>query len=700
MDSSLKKIKEIRKNHGALSKNTITVGMNSCGIAAGAGEVYDFLAGKINKDNLDIKIKRSGCLGACYAEPLVEVICEGMPGVVYMNVDKEVAGKIISDHVHNNNIIDENVYSVTREETVLPEKRKIVFIKNTSVDNGKNIDKYLEYFRKEVRDRDIKDRVQIAKSGVLNVYNQGISLKIWPDNILYTGIKEDDIPGIVQKTLVKDEKIKRLLPEEKLDGYPKIVLKNCGKINPENIDDYIGADGYKGLEKALKNKGKDIIKEMKSSGLRGRGGGGYPTSQKWEFARDMDSDTKYIVCNGDEGDPGAYMDRSILEGDPHSIIEGMIIAGMAVGAEKGFIYIRAEYPLAIKRIYRAISQAEDYNILGKNILGSNYNFDIEVRLGAGAFVCGEETALLASIEGKRGTPRPRPPYPSVKGLWGKPTVINNVETLANIPGIILNGGDWFGRFGTDKSKGTKVFALTGKVKNSGLVEVPMGTTLKEIVYNLGGGLDSDSKIKAIQTGGPSGGVIPGDYLETPVEYESLSDLGSIMGSGGMIVMDENDCMVDVSKFYLKFCVDESCGKCIPCRIGGVQLLNILNRITGGAGTEEDFDKIKRISHTLSKASLCGLGKTAPNPVNSTYRYFKQEYIEHIENSRCPAGKCQDLLNFSIDDKLCRKCDLCVRSCPAGAITGNREEGYTISAQECTKCGECFDVCKFGAIIKK
>ncbi|MGM0441025.1 MAG: NADH-ubiquinone oxidoreductase-F iron-sulfur binding region domain-containing protein [Elusimicrobiota bacterium] len=706
MHKTLKKIKDIRKEKKTARKNTVIVGMNSCGIAAGAGEVYEKLESKIAENELNIELKKSGCLGACYAEPIVEVIGEGMPKVVYMDVDKEVAGDIISRHYHNKEIIQDHVYSSEQGLSLkdagnLPEKerdKKIIFIKNTGVENGENIDKYLEIFRREIRDKNIRDRMQIVKTEVLDIYNKGISLKIWPDNIFYTGIKKEDIPGIVEKTVLNDKKISSLILEEKEAKYEKVVLKNCGKINPENINDYIGTGGYKGLEKAL--AGENIIEELKISGLRGRGGGGYPTWRKWEFARKMESGTKYIVCNGDEGDPGAYMDRSILEGDPHSILEGMIIAGMAVGANKGFIYIRAEYPLAIKRIYRAIDQAGDYNILGENILGSGFDFDIEVRLGAGAFVCGEETALLASIEGKRGTPRPRPPYPSVKGLWGEPTVINNVETLANVPRILVNGGDWFSKFGTEKSKGTKVFALTGKVKNSGLVEVPMGTTLNEIVYNLGGGLGSDSKIKAVQTGGPSGGVIPGDYLDTPVDYESLSELGSIMGSGGMIVMDGDDCMVDVAKFYLKFCVDESCGKCIPCRIGGYQLLNVLERITRGDGVKEDLEKIERISHTLAKASLCGLGQTAPNPVKSTLRYFKEEYIEHITENKCAAGKCGDLLDYSIDQQVCRKCDLCARNCPVGAITGNREEGYTISAEECTGCGECFEVCKFGAIIRE
>ncbi len=443
-----------------------------------------------------------------------------------------------------------------------------------------------------------------------------------------------------------------------------------------------------------------LIEELKVSGIRGRGGAGYPTWMKWNFAREMNSAEKFVICNADEGDPGAYMDRSILEGDPHSVIEGLIIAAFAIGASKGYFYIRAEYPLAVERINKAIKQAYDYGLLGKDILGSSFSLDLEIRLGAGAFVCGEETALISSIEGKRGTPHPRPPYPSVKGLWGKPTVINNVETLANIPIIVSKGGKWFAQIGTATSKGTKVFAVTGKVKNSGLVEIAMGATLRDIVVDICGGTFSGKPIKAVQTGGPSGGVIPKELLDTPVDYENLQKLGSIMGSGGMIVIDEDDCMVDIPKFYLGFCVEESCGKCAPCRIGGFQMLGYLKKISEGNGKPEDISQLRRISQAMQKASLCGLGQTASNPVLSTLKYFEAEYNEHIINKRCPAGKCSKLITFAINAEKCKRCGICVVNCPVKAINGDKESGYSIVDEKCVKCGRCFDVCKFKAINKK
>jgi NADH:ubiquinone oxidoreductase subunit F (NADH-binding)/NAD-dependent dihydropyrimidine dehydrogenase PreA subunit len=480
----------------------------------------------------------------------------------------------------------------------------------------------------------------------------------------------------------------------------RIVLRNCGQIDPENFDDYIAADGYAALKKVITEyRPEQVFEQLKASGLRGRGGAGYPTWMKWNFARQVKAEQKYIVCNGDEGDPGAYMDRSVLEGDPHSVIEGMMIGAYAIGASQGYFYIRAEYPLAVERIQKAIAQAYEYGLLGKNILGTDFSFDVEIRLGAGAFVCGEETALLASIEGKRGTPQPRPPYPSIKGLWGKPTVINNVETLANIPVILLKGGAWFGKIGTEKSKGTKVFALTGKIKNSGLIEVPMGTTIRDIVYHIGGGMLASKGIKAVQTGGPSGGVIPKEFLDEPVDYENLQKLGSIMGSGGMIVMDEDDCLVDIAKFYLKFCVEESCGKCAPCRIGGFQMLSLLENITSGKGTASDLAKMRRIALAMQKASLCGLGQTASNPVLSTLKYFAAEYKSHIEDKKCVAGKCRYLLNYQIIPEKCKKCGLCLTNCVFGAITGNREQGYILDPAKCTKCGRCYEVCKFKAINK-
>jgi len=482
------------------------------------------------------------------------------------------------------------------------------------------------------------------------------------------------------------------------DKQMRIVLRNCGVVDPDQITDYFNQDGYQAIKKVLsKNSAEFVIEEMKQSGLRGRGGGGFPTWMKWDFARQVDADQKYIICNGDEGDPGAYMDRSVLEGDPHSVLEGMMIAGFAVGASKGFLYIRAEYPLAIERIQRAIDQAREYGILGERVLGTDFSFDLEVRLGAGAFVCGEETALIASIEGKRGCPTPRPPYPSIKGLWGKPTVINNVETLANIPVILHKGGEWFSKIGSETSKGTKVFALTGKVKNTGLIEVPMGISLREIVFEIGGGTDDGRAIKAIQTGGPSGGVIPEQFFDTPVDYDNLQKLGSIMGSGGMIVMDEDDCMIDIAKFYLGFCVDESCGKCAPCRIGGTQLLEILKDISEGRGKDEDIGKLEKIAVAMQRASLCGLGQTAANPVLSTLKYFRQEYDWHIRDKKCPSGKCKELFQYSIIQEKCIRCSMCQRNCPVDAISGDREQGYWIDQEKCIRCGKCFEVCKFSAI---
>ncbi|MDD5347759.1 MAG: NADH-ubiquinone oxidoreductase-F iron-sulfur binding region domain-containing protein [Candidatus Omnitrophica bacterium] len=546
----------------------------------------------------------------------------------------------------------------------------------------------------------LEDQVQVVRVADIGFYNKGVVIKVLPENTLYVDVKEGDLARLVQAT-VKEDKPVEGLAQKKEPKQIRIVLRNCGRINPESIEEYIGQDGYRALTKVLLELNPEkVIEEMKKSGLRGRGGAGYPTWMKWKFTRQVAADQKFVICNADEGDPGAYMDRSVLESDPHSVIEGLIIAAYAIGASKGYFYIRAEYPLAVERIKKALAQAYEYGLLGKSILGTDFSFDIDIRLGAGAFVCGEETALIASIEGKRGTPRPRPPYPSVKGLWDKPTAINNVETLANVPYIFLKGADAFARVGTQTSKGTKVFALTGKVRNSGLVEVPMGITLREIVYDIGGGTVSGKNVKAVQTGGPSGGVIPREFLDTPVDYENLQKLGSIMGSGGMIVMDEDDCMVDIAKFYLGFCVDESCGKCAPCRIGGFQMLGVLARIAEGKGKADDPAILKRISFAMQKASLCGLGQGSPNPVLSTLKYFTSEYKEHIENKKCPAGKCVDLLNYSIIQEKCKRCSVCFTNCPVKAIEGNREEGYKILLDKCVKCERCFEVCKFKAIARK
>ncbi len=581
---------------------------------------------------------------------------------------------------------------------------KQVLIKDTSAEGPDRTREFYGLFLNHLVEKKLDAVVQLVRAADLGIYDRGIALKVLPEGYFYAGVEEKDIPAVVARIEAGGAPLKRLLLERQ-SLQQRVVLKNCGAIDPENIQDYIRADGYAALERVLGGmRPQDVIAQLKTSGLRGRGGGGYPTWQKWQFTLEVEEKEKYVICNGDEGDPGAYMDRSVLEGDPHAVLEGMIIAGFAVAATQGYVYIRAEYPLAIKRIQKAIEGARELGLLGKDILGSGFSFEIEIRLGAGAFVCGEETALIASVEGKRGYPSPRPPYPAVKGLWGKPTVINNVETLANIPVILRRGGAWFAGIGRqvsgNVSRGTKVFALTGKVRNSGLIEVPMGTTLREIVYEIGGGIAGGKKLKAIQTGGPSGGVIPSDFINIPVGYERLQKLGSIMGSGGMIVMDEDDCMVDIAKFYLRFCVDESCGKCAPCRIGGTQMLRVLSRITNGEGTAADLDRLREISHTMQKASLCGLGQTAPNPVLSTLNYFEEEYREHIEKKHCRAGSCVKLFRYSISQENCKRCGLCIRHCPVHCISGDRKTGFLINPEDCIRCGRCFAECKFDAIVRE
>lgn len=572
-------------------------------------------------------------------------------------------------------------------------------------------DKIAEEFKKQLAEQKLDETVQVVTTGCLGFCEQGPIVKILPQGTFYVQVKDADVKEIVAEHLVKGrvvqrlcydpEQAKKLVAEANIPFYQKqyrIVLRNCGVIDPEKIDDYIARDGYKAIEKVLfEMKPEDVVEEILKSGLRGRGGAGFPTGMKWKFAMQQPKGQKYMVCNADEGDPGAYMDRSTLEGDPHSVLEAMVIAGYAIGASKGFIYIRAEYPLAIHRLQVAIKQAKELGLLGDDILGSGFSFDIELRFGAGAFVCGEETALLQSIEGLRGMPRPRPPFPAVKGLWGRPTVINNVETLANIPVIINNGADWFNKIGTATTKGTKVFALTGKVNNSGLIEVPMGTTLREIIFDIGGGIRGGHQFKAAQTGGPSGGIIPPQFLDTPIDYESLAKIGSIMGSGGLIVMDETDCVVDIAKFYLDFTVDESCGKCAPCRIGGRKLLNYLKKISDGRGTEQDIADMQQICDAMNKASLCGLGQTASNPVRSTLRYFMDEYMEHINDKKCRAGKCSKLVTYKIDAAKCKGCTMCARKCPAGAISGTLKTPHVIDPAKCVKCGACEATCKFGAI---
>ena len=578
-------------------------------------------------------------------------------------------------------------------------------------------DKIAKRLQEEIDKNGLTDEVKVVRTGCFGLCALGPIMIVYPEGTFYSMVKEDDIAEIVSEHLLKGRVVTRLVYDETIgeneikslketNFYKKqhrIALRNCGVINPECIDEYIGRNGYEALGKVLKSMTPDeVIQTILDSGLRGRGGGGFPTGKKWQLARNLvkDADQKYVCCNADEGDPGAFMDRSVLEGDPHVVIEAMAIAGYAIGATQGYIYIRAEYPIAVQRLQIAINQAREYGLLGKNIFDSGFDFDLDIRLGAGAFVCGEETALMTSIEGNRGEPRPRPPFPAESGLFKKPTVLNNVETYANIPQIILNGADWFASMGTEKSKGTKVFALGGKIHNTGLVEVPMGTTLREVIYEIGGGIPNGKAFKAAQTGGPSGGCIPAEHLDIPIDYDNLIAIGSMMGSGGLIVMDEDNCMVDIAKFFLQFTVDESCGKCTPCRIGTKRLYEMLEKITSGNATMEDLNKMEKLCYYIKNNSLCGLGQTAPNPVLSTLRYFKNEYIAHVQDKKCPAGVCQDLLTYKIIDIKCKGCTACARGCPVGAISGTVKQPHSIDTTKCIKCGACMAKCKFGAIIKE
>ena len=579
----------------------------------------------------------------------------------------------------------------------------------------------VEKLKEEIAAKGLEKEVNVITTGCFGLCALGPIMVVYPEGSFYSMVKIEDIPEIVEEHLLKGRIVTRLLYQETVEEdtvkslnktafYAKqkrVALRNCGVIDPEKIDDYIAQDGYAALGKVLTEMTPEqVIQTILDSGLRGRGGAGFPTGLKWKFAAANDADQKYVCCNADEGDPGAFMDRSVLEGDPHAVLEAMAIAGYAIGASKGYIYVRAEYPIAVKRLQIAIDQAHEYGLLGDDIFGSGFNFDIQLRLGAGAFVCGEETSLMTSIEGKRGEPRPRPPFPALKGLYQKPTILNNVETYANIAQIILKGADWFASMGTEKSKGTKVFALGGKIEHTGLVEVPMGTTLREIVEEIGGGIPNGKKFKAAQTGGPSGGCIPAEHLDVPIDYDNLIAIGSMMGSGGLIVMDETTCMVDIAKFFLEFTVDESCGKCTPCRIGTKRLLEMLEKITKGQGTLEMIDEMEELCYYIKANSLCGLGQTAPNPVLSTLRYFKDEYIAHVVDKKCPAGVCKDLLEFTIEKDKCIGCGMCSRKCPVGAITvtdyiapGKKKPAYEIDHSKCIKCGACIETCKFGAIYK-
>jgi len=572
----------------------------------------------------------------------------------------------------------------------------------------------MEEFEKELKNHKLDKEVKIVNTGCFGLCAEGPIVMVYPEGAMYTMVRPEDVKEIVEEHLLKGRLVRRLMAVSEEDREAnialqdtdffkkqmRVALRNCGVINPENIEEYIAYGGYSSLAKVLTEMTPEqVIDTVKQSGLRGRGGAGFPTGLKWEFAAKAQGDQKYVCCNADEGDPGAFMDRSILEGDPHSVLEAMAIAGYAIGSNQGYIYVRAEYPIAVKRLNIAINQAKEYGLLGKNIFGTDFSFDIELRLGAGAFVCGEETALMTSIEGNRGEPRPKPPFPANKGLWGKPTILNNVETFANIPVIFQKGVEWFRSIGTEKSKGTKVFAVGGNIKNTGLVEVPMGTTLREVIYEIGGGIPNGKKFKAAQTGGPSGGCIPASHIDTQIDFDTLVQIGSMMGSGGLIIMDEDNCMVDIAKFFLEFTVDESCGKCPPCRIGTKRMLEILNKIIEGKGTMKDIDNLEILAKNIKAAALCALGQTAPNPVLSTLRYFRDEYVAHVRDKKCPAGICKSMLHYTINAEFCRKCGICAKNCPVSCISGDKNTPYVIDQAKCIKCGLCMEKCPFKAIFK-
>ena len=574
--------------------------------------------------------------------------------------------------------------------------------------------KIIEKMETLIAENGMADEIKVVKTGCFGLCAQGPIMMIYPDHLMYTQVQPEDVEEIFENHVKCGQVVTRLLAGNHEEGevsnalesvdffsrQMRVALRNCGAINPEDIDEYIARDGYLALEKVTGSMTpEEVIELIRASGLRGRGGAGFPTGVKWSFAAAQQVAQKYVCCNADEGDPGAFMDRSVLEGDPHSVIEAMAIAAYAIGANQGYVYVRAEYPIAVERLTIAINQAREYGLLGKDIFGTGFDFNLDIRLGAGAFVCGEETALMTSVEGRRGEPRPRPPFPAVKGLFGQPTILNNVETYANVPVIILKGAEWFSGIGTEKSKGTKVFAVGGKIENTGLVEIPMGTTLREIVFDIGGGVPNGKKFKAAQTGGPSGGCIPASQLDTPIDYESLIALGSMMGSGGLIVMDEDTCMVDLAKFFLEFTVDESCGKCPPCRIGTKRMLEILTRITEGKGVPDDIEKLETLARDIKAAALCGLGQTAPNPVLSTLRYFRDEYMAHVIDKKCPAGVCKSMLKFKIDTDACKRCGICKKNCPTDAISGDRETPFAIDQDKCVKCGVCIEKCPFKSILK-
>ncbi len=714
----LQKAEEYRNSLGYGEKIRIRVGSATCEHAAGSQIVYEeFQKHILSSGRQDIILEKTGCTGRCSCEPIVGVFIPNKLPVKYQLVKRETVHKIFMDHIVGGKVVPENLLDKT------PDSCKYHILMCDGTGCGGALDSGLRFqFEMKIAELGLKpEEVWLTHIGclgfctIMDKKEQTVQVMVRPDNIIYKIKTIKDIEDIIDSHFKKGKVVQRLVAKEKpisqrfynlygdvafFNKQTRIALRNAGVVNPESIYDYLHYKGFLALKEVLqKNDPEWVVKQITESKLRGRGGGGFPTGQKWASARKTQEKIRYIICNADEGDPGAFMDRSMLESDPFSIVEGMIIGGFAIGAQKGYFYIRAEYPLAVERISHAIEECRKHNLLGQNILGSDFSFDLEIRLGAGAFVCGEETALIHSIEGERGQPRVRPPYPTESGLWGKPTVINNVETFANVPPIIVYGPDWFAQVGTRNSGGTKVFALAGKIQRTGLVEVPMGTTLRDIVYGIGGGPAGGRKAKAIQTGGPAGGCIPEKYFDTPVDFDTLGKLGSIMGSGGMIVLDEDDCMVDVAKFYMEFCQDESCGKCTPCREGTKRILETLTRITEGKGTEEDLAKLERLAKLVKKSSLCGLGKAAPNPILSTLNYFRDEYEAHVRDKKCPAHKCRSLIHYVIDPEKCVGCTMCAKNCPVPCITGERKEVHVIDTARCIKCGRCFEVCRFKAVKK-
>lgn len=713
-----KKAEEFRNSLGYGEKIRIRVGSATCEHAAGSQVVYEEFKKHIaSSGRQDIILEKTGCTGRCSCEPIVGVFVPGKLPVKYQLVKRDIVHKIFMEHVIGGKIVQENLLDKT------PDTCKYHVLMCDGSGCGGALEGGLRFqFEMKLADSGLKpDEVWLTHIGCLGFCTtrekkeQIVQVMVRPDNVIYKIKTIKDVEDIIENHFKKGKVVQRLVAKERpisqrfynlygdvafFNRQTRVALRNAGVVNPENIYDYIHYKGFLALKEVLEKGDPEwVVKQVTESKLRGRGGGGFPTGMKWASARKAKETIRYIICNADEGDPGAFMDRSMLESDPFSIVEGMIIGGFAIGAQKGYFYIRAEYPLAVERINHAIEECRKHNLLGQNILGSNFSFDLEIRLGAGAFVCGEETALIHSIEGERGQPRVRPPYPTESGLWGKPTVINNVETFANVPPIIVYGPEWFAQVGTSRSGGTKVFALAGKIQRTGLVEVPMGTTLRNIVYGIGGGPAGGKKAKAIQTGGPAGGCIPEKYFDTPVDFDTLGKLGSIMGSGGMIVLDEDDCMVDVAKFYMEFCQDESCGKCTPCREGTKRILEILTRITEGKGTEEDLEKLERLAKLVKKSSLCGLGRAAPNPVLSTLTYFKEEYLAHVRDRKCPSRKCRSLIHYEIDPEKCVGCTMCAKNCPVPCITGERKEVHVIDTARCIKCGRCFEVCRFKAVKK-